>query len=96
MSTRAERQVVNDAYSEVKYKAQDESNKAVATASAASKLVADQGYIIYLGSTTKCSRMNPTYNTMEPNHFKPPMHLKIAVKFWRNQITSVDQIWPPN
>ena len=95
MSTREPREVFDDALSAAKCKSQAEYHKSVAAAFAASKLVADQVYLIKQGSTPKYSKMNPTCNTDNPNNFKPTMHLKISVKMGRNQITSVNQIRPP-
>ena len=66
MATRAARKIFNDALSEAKCKTQAESHEAVAAAFVASKLVADEGFMIDQGSTTKDSKINPTCNTYKP------------------------------
>ena len=66
MTTRAARKAFNDSLSAAKCKTQDEPHEAVAAAVAASKLVADKGYIIEIGSTPKDPKMNTTCNTVKP------------------------------
>ena len=76
----AVRKIFDDDLSAAKCKSQAESHEAVATAVSESRLVSDQGYMIKKVSTPKDSNMDPSRNTDNPNHFKPPMHLKISVK----------------
>ena len=66
MATRAARKLFDDALSAAKCKDQAEAYEAVASAAAASKLVADQGFMIELGSTQKYSRINPNCNNDKP------------------------------
>ena len=80
MEKRASRKWFDDDLSADKCKSRVESHEAVAATVTASQLVADQVSMIKIGSTPKYSNINPTCNTDKPNHFKPPMHLKIAVK----------------
>ena len=68
--------------SAAKCKSQAEAHEVVAAAVAASKLVADMGSMIKIGSTTKDSKMNPTCNTDKPQSFQTPNALEnISQKF---------------
>ena len=70
MTTRAARELSDDALCESKCKAQAESHEAVDASVAASKLVADQGFMIYKCSTPKDSKMNTTCCTNKPQSFQ--------------------------
>ena len=72
ISTRAARKVFDDVFSAAKYRAQSEDHDAVAAAVAESKLVANQGSMIDIGSTPNDSNMNPTCNTDKPQSVQTP------------------------
>ena len=76
MATRATRKVFDDYLCAAKCKAQSEAHEAVASVVAASKLVSDQVYMIWKGSTPKDSKMNPTFNTDKPQSFQTPNALE--------------------
>ena len=66
MATRASRKVFDYSLSAANCKAQAEAHEAIAAVVAASRLVADQGYMIKQGSTPKDPKMNPTCNADKP------------------------------
>ena len=72
MATRAARKVSNDALSAAKCKAQDEYHEAVAAAVAASRLVADKGFMIKQVCTSNNPKTNTTCNTDKPQSFQTP------------------------
>ena len=95
VATRAARKVINDALSEAKWKAQDESHEAIAAEVAASELVSDQGFMIKQGSTPKYPKTNTTCNTDKPQSFQTPnalenssQNLKEPNHFGRSNLTT--------
>ena len=72
MTTKVARKVFDDVLSADNCKVQVESHEFVDAAVSASKLVADQGSMIKLGSTPKNYKMNPTCNTDKLQSFQTP------------------------
>ena len=80
VATRAARKSFDDAFNVANCKAQAEAHEYISDAVAASKSFSDKDSMIKKGYTPNDFKKNPTFNTNNPNHFKPPMHLKISVK----------------
>ena len=66
VATRSAIKLFDDTLSAAKCKSQAEAHESVAAAVAASKLVADKGSIIEIGSTPKDPKTNTTCNTVRP------------------------------